>query len=261
MSSTLTIDVGNSHLTLALYSHHSLLDTHRIHTRPFLTSGQLVEEWNAILRPRGLHPKTVHLSVSSVVPDYNGLLKEAGTALGAASFHWVDADSPHGFSMQDSARREIGADLLAGLVGARSKARGALVVVDCGTATTLALLSAADQVLGVAILPGIKTQIRMLMEKAPHLADAIKVEIPAQPWGTSTTEAIQSGIMYGHAHIIEGFVQRYRAEPGLAGLTVFGCGGLFTTIASLCPGVDRSEAHLVNDGCLILSQRQGQEGL
>lgn len=257
----LTIDAGNSHLTLAIYAGSEQVKSHRIHTRPFCTVAQLEESWRGLLQTIGLDPAAVHLSISSVVPDYHGQLQEAAIALGAASFHWVDADSPHGFRMKDSVRREIGADLIAGLVGARSKTAGPLVVVDCGTATTLSLLSAQDEILGVAILPGIKTQIKMLMEKAPHLADSIHVVIPEQPYGTNTVESIQSGILYGHAHMVEGFVRRYSALPGLADLQVFGCGGLFTTIAGLCPGVGRSETHLVNDGCLILSQRQLQEGL
>jgi type III pantothenate kinase len=261
VSVTLTIDAGNSHLTLAVYGPGGLLVTQRLHTRPFCTAGQLVEIWESLLCSVDVDKAGAHLSISSVVPDYHGVLQGAGEALGAASFHWVSVASPHGFSMADSVRAEIGSDLIAGLVGARSKFQGPLVVVDCGTATTLTLLSAHDQVLGVAILPGIKTQIKMLMEKAPHLAESILVEIPSQPFGTSTVESIQSGIMYGHAQTIEGFVQRYRSLPDFADCQVFGCGGLFTTIAGLCPGVDRSEAHLVNDGCLILSQRQVQEGL
>lgn len=262
MSGTLTIDAGNSHLTLALYDERQQLrSTRRIHTRPFRGSAQLVAGWREMLGEHDLLPEQTHLAISSVVPDYNLLLEEAGRAIGAATFHWVDADSPHGFGIATSVRREIGADLIAGLVGARGKASGPLVVVDAGTATTFTLLSGSDEVVGVAILPGIKTQIKMLMEKAPHLADSVMVEIPETPYGTNTIEAIQSGIMFGHAHMIEGFVQRYRRMPGFEDCTVFGCGGLFTTIASLCPGVDQAEAHLVNDGCLILSQRQGQEAL
>jgi type III pantothenate kinase len=256
---TLTVDAGNSHLTLALYEGGVLVKTQRIRTRPFHTVPQLVEKWKAMLGPRDLCG--LQVCISSVVPDYNLLLRKAGQTLGGERFHWVDASSPHGFTMLESVRREIGADLIAGLVGARSKTSGPLVVVDAGTATTLALLSAEDHVVGVAILPGLKTQIKMLMEKAPHLADSIRVEIPEHPFGTNTVESIQSGIMYGHAQTIEGFVQRYRRLQGFENCTVFGCGGLFTTIASLCPGVDRSEAHLVNDGCLILSQREGQEGV
>lgn len=261
MRQTLTIDAGNSHLTLALYRGSQLLRTHRIHTRPFCTVAQLLEQWDEVLVPLGWTRDTVHLSISCVVPDYSFLLREAGQSFAAASFHWVSVSSPHGFRMLDSVRREIGADLIAGLVGARGKAEGPVVVVDAGTATTLALLTGADEVLGVAILPGIKTQIKMLMEKAPHLADSVAVAIPENPFGVNTIESIQSGIMYGHAATIEGFVARYRQLPQLQGCTVFGCGGLFTTFASLCPGVDRSEPHLVNDGCLILSQREGQEGL
>lgn len=261
MSLTLTIDAGNSHLTLVAYSHSKLVASQRLHTRPFRKVAQLLEAWSGLLTELGVSAASTHLAISSVVPDYNDSLKEAGRALKPASFHWVGVDSPHGFAMQSSVQREIGADLIAGLVGARGKTDGPLVVVDCGTATTLALLSAQDEVLGVAILPGIKTQIKMLMEKAPHLADSVLVETPAKPYGTSTVESIQSGIMYGHAHMIEGFIQRYRSRPGWESCKVFGCGGLFTTISELCPGVDCSEAHLVNDGCLILSQREGEEGL
>lgn len=261
MSLTLTIDAGNSHLTLAVYSSQRLLKTERVHTRPYRTAPQLTEVWSELLAPLGADNATTHLAVSSVVPDYNSLLQEAGHAFAPRSFHWVGVDSPHRFTMLSSIRKEIGADLIAGLVGARGKADGPLIVVDCGTATTFALLSADDRVLGVSILPGIKTQIKMLMEKAPHLAESVVVTIPSKPYGTNTMESIQSGIMYGHAHMIEGLIERYRRLPGWENCTVFGCGGLFTTIAELCPGVDTSEALLVNEGCLILSQRGGQEGL
>lgn len=256
--STLTIDVGNSHMTLALYREGRLVGTRRVHTRPFRTPAQLARVWQETL---GGDAQDSELVISSVVPDYHGWLQDAGRLLEPRRFHWVDVASPHGFLMQDSVRREIGADLIAGLVGARGKAEGPLVVVDAGTATTLALLSAQDEVLGVAILPGIKTQIKMLMEKAPHLADSVVVEIPPRPYGVSTVESIQSGIMYGHAQTIEGFIARYRSLPGFAECRVFGCGGLFATFASLCPSVDCSEPLLVNDGCLILSQRLGEEGV
>lgn len=259
MTRYLTIDVGNSHLTLALHdSSGGVLSVHRLHTRPFHTPRQLVESWRAFVKPE---QGPFHVSISSVVPDYHESLREAAAALGAESFHWVDVRSPHGFLMRDSIRKEIGSDLIAGLVGARGLSPGPLVVVDAGTATTFSLLSGDDEVLGVAILPGIKTQIKTLMEKAPHLADKVKAEVSQHPYGVSTVDSIQSGIMYGHAHMVEGFIQRYRELPGLRDLRVYGCGGLFTTIASLCPSVTEFEAHLVNVGCLILSQRALQEGV
>ena len=259
MTRYLTIDAGNSHLTLALHdSDGAIRAVHRLHTRPFHNARQLVEHWRAFVDP---NEGPLHLSISSVVPDYHETLREAGLALGAESFHWVDTDSPHGFRMKDSIRREIGADLIAGLVGARGQSSGPLVVVDAGTATTFALLSADDEILGVAILPGIKTQIKTLMEKAPHLADRVKAEMTELPYGVNTVESIQSGIMFGHAQMVEGFVSRYRTLPGLGDLKVYGCGGLFTTIAPQCPSVTFSEPHLVNAGCMILSRQGLQEGL
>lgn len=261
MTSTLTIDVGNSHMTIVIYENRLIRGTHRIHTRPFFTAAQLVTAWTDMLTPYQLLPQDIALAISSVVPDYNDLLQSAATSLNCASFHWVSGDSPHGFHMLESVRHEIGADLIAGLVGARWKCSGPLVVIDAGTATTLALLSSDDEITGVAILPGLKTQIRTLMEKAPHLAERIAVSAPTHPYGTNTTEAIQSGIVYGHAYLVEGFIQAYRQLPGFHHLTALGCGGLLTTFSTLCPSLAFQEAHLVNDGCLILSERLQKEAL
>lgn len=247
-------------MTLALYDGYALKSTQRIHTRPFCTVKQLKKVWDSFLNDHNLCLKNSGLSLSSVVPDYNDLLIEAARYLKGNAFHWVSVDSPHGFSMEASVRHEIGADLIAGLVGARSKYSGPILVIDAGTATTLAILTENNYIQGVAILPGVKTQIKTLMEKAPHLADSVLAQVPSYPYGTSTVQAIQSGIMYGHAYMIEGFIQAYRNLPGLDKLQAIGCGGLFATFAQLCPSISKSEPFLVNDGCLILHLRQEQEG-
>ncbi len=259
MTLCLTIDAGNSQLSNALYQDGALLATERTFTRPFLTTAQLTDSWRAFLKAQGLAPGEVHLSISSVVPDFHQTLQAAAEQLSPLSYHWVDQSSPHGFQLSDSFRREIGADLIAGLVGARERTPGTLVVVDCGTATTLTVLSAEDLVKGVAILPGIVTQVRTITGSAPHLPDEVSLTIPPVPYGTNTVEALQTGILYGHAEAVEGLIRRYRELEG--DLTVFGCGGLFHRIAPLCPSVAHQEALLVNEGCRVLSLRQLQEGV
>lgn len=259
MNACLTIDAGNSQLSNALYRGDQLIATERTSTRPFLAAVQLTESWKAFLARQQLEPEQVHLAISSVVPDFHQTLQAAAGQLGALSYHWVDQASPHGFSLSESVRREIGADLIAGLVGARERTHGTVVVVDCGTATTLTVLSSEDRVKGVAILPGIVTQISTITGSAPHLPDEVSLTIPSVPYGTNTVEALQSGILYGHAEAIEGLVRRYRELEGK--LTVFGCGGLFHRIAPLCPSVTYHETLLVNEGCRVLCLRQLQEGV
>lgn len=259
MNFSLTIDAGNSQLCLALYRQDELWASSRLATRPLPNRAQLLESWNKLLGVCDISSPEVHLSIASVVPDLDRTLQEAAQQFQPSSYLWVDSDAPHGLKMKPSIRKEIGADLIAGLVAARSQTVGPLLVVDCGTATTLTLLSHEDEILGVAILPGLVTQLRALTKSAPHLPTEIAQQAPDLPFGTDTVEAIQAGILYGHAEAIDGLIARYRTMFEGQKLSVFGCGGLFHRIAALSPSVDVSEALLVNVGCRILCQRQLQE--
>ncbi len=261
MTAFLTVDVGNSQICTVVYDNAQILASRRLETRPFLTTDQLLVEWRTVLSDLDLTPSQTHLSICSSVPDYRPILQEAARALAALTFYWVSADSPHQLNLTPGIRSEIGADLIAGLVGARDKAQGPLVVVDCGTVTTLTLLSGSDEVLGAAFLPGIRTQLRSLMVSAPHLAHSMALSLPEQPFGCNTIEALQSGVLYGHAGSIESFVSHYRDLFAHEALSAFGCGGLFGSIAALCPSVGHVDSTLVNDGCRLLSLRQLQEGV
>lgn len=258
MSYHLTVDTGNSQVCLVLFAGEQVIAQSRFETRPFNRPEQLLEIWRTFLAEHSLTLPEVHLTISSVVPDFHLFLNEAAKNSSALSYHWVDSSSPHGFQLDPSVRREIGADLISGLVGARSISRGPLVVVDCGTATTLTLLDSFDAIVGVAILPGIVTQIRTLTDSAPHLPDNLELVTPDTPYGVNTIEALQSGILYGHAEMIEGLVRRYQGLFPNETLTVFACGGLFRYIAPLCPNVDHHTDILVNVGCRVLGDRSSQ---
>src|SRR5690606_32651107 len=93
---------------------------------------------------------------------------------------------------------------------------------------------------------------------APHLPQDIPLYPPSQPFGNDTEEALQSGILYGHAAGIEGLIERYRQNFPSQKLTAFGCGGLFHRISSLCPSVRIEHAELVNLGCRVLGLRAAE---
>jgi type III pantothenate kinase len=251
----LTIDAGNSQLVLVLYRRQERIDGLRLPTHPYPSPSDLSEGFQSLLARHHLSADQVQVTVSSVVPALESVLKESATNLESAFFHWVDWQSPHGFTASQSASLEIGADLISGLVGARQHGREAFVVVDCGTATTLTLLNTEDRILGVAILPGLVTQMLSLTQSAPHLPKEVRLRPPPNPYGNDTEEALQSGILYGHAASIEGLIQRYRQLLSPQRLRAVGCGGLFHRIASLCPTVEIEETELVNVGCRVLGAR------
>ncbi|MFA7481710.1 MAG: type III pantothenate kinase [Vulcanimicrobiota bacterium] len=249
----LTLDAGNSQLVGVLFHNQARVGGFRLPTHPHPSSQELVEAFRSLLS--AVSEGRFQLTVCSVVPALQPVLMDAVRLLEPAYFHWVDWSSPHGFTASDSASREIGADLISGLVGAREFGQEAFVVIDCGTATTLTLLSQQQRILGVAILPGLVTQMHSLTRSASHLPESVGLQPPAYPYGNDTVEALQSGIIYGHAAAIEGLIARYRTLLTPQRLTAVGCGGLFHRIRSLCPTVEIVETELVNLGCRVLGAR------
>jgi len=114
----------------------------------------------------------------------------------------IDVDEPH----------RVGIDRLAAAAAvavAKAPERPA-VVVDCGTATTVDMVSAAGRFLGGAILPGPDLLSRALAEgtsRLPAVAELDRGTPPAMP-GRTTQTAIAAGIGLG----MRGAVARLVAE-------------------------------------------------
>jgi type III pantothenate kinase len=118
----------------------------------------------------------------------------------------VDGDEPG----------RVGIDRLAAAAAvAVAKAAGRpAVVVDCGTATTVDLVSVDGRFLGGAILPGPGLLARALAEgtsRLPAVADLDSGALPAMP-GRNTQQAIAAGIGFG----MRGAVARLVAEAAAA---------------------------------------------
>lgn len=255
MNRHLTVDVGNSEIVSVVYQEGRRVASLRIDTRPYPSADELVSMWRELLSTQQPKPIEVALTISSVVPGLEPVLERVKQHFDENRFHRVSWASLHGLSAAPSASRELGSDLIAGLVGARCSVLGPMVVIDCGTATTLTLIDSSDTILGVAIMPGLFTQLTSLTRSAPHLATEIDLRVGPSPYGNDTRESLQSGIVYGHAASLEGLVNRYREIVATETLSVIGCGGLFRRLEPLCPWVDTVDPELVNLGCLELGTR------
>ena len=120
------------------------------------------------------------------------------------------ADLPLEVSLPEPER--VGIDRLAGAAAAcRVRPPGAAcVLIDCGTAATVDLVTAEGVFLGGAILPGPVLMARALAEgtsRLPALAALERTPPPAMP-GRSTESAIAAGIGFG----IRGAIARLEAE-------------------------------------------------
>lgn len=138
----------------------------------------------------------------------------------------LTARSSHGLRIAYRDPGELGTDRIAAALGARAVFGGRnLIVVDCGTATTVTALAGDGTILGGAILPGVALWPAMLAARTAQLPEASWTK-PRTALGRSPREGLQSGIFHGHVGAIREVVRRVKEEAfGRRAAIVVGTGG------------------------------------
>lgn len=109
----------------------------------------------------------------------------------------------------------LGADRMADTVAAIVKYGSSLpiIVFDLGTATTCNVIDKTGRFLGGIIAPGIMTAAESLLRNASRLK-SYTVEKPEAIIGASSQSCINSGIVYGHALMVDGMIKKISKELG-----------------------------------------------
>jgi len=221
----LAIDVGNSTVNFGLFAGDSLSVTFRAETRERATPDEYWSFITSQMARSGVEPGEVKATViSSVVPPLLHVFFEALKGMGGQSPLLVSPRLKLGIKIVYRTPETLGSDRLAAASGAYALHGGPVIVLDFGTATTLTVVDAAGSLIGGAIAPGLFTGYDALTEQASGLHKA-GLTFPKSAIGASTDEGLQSGIIFGHAGMVDGLVQRSREEIG-ANARVVATGGL-----------------------------------
>ncbi|HWC32966.1 MAG TPA: type III pantothenate kinase, partial [Actinomycetota bacterium] len=100
--------------------------------------------------------------------------------------------------------------------------------------------------------PGIQVSARALYERTARLL-LVELVSPRSLIGKNTVEALQSGLLFGHASMIDGMVERISKELGAP--TVVATGGLASTVMEECNTIDHLEPWLTLEGLRIVFDR------
>jgi type III pantothenate kinase len=148
---------------------------------------------------------------------------------------------------------EVGADRLVNAVAAYERFGDACVVVDFGTGINFDAVSAAGEYLGGAIAPGVEISLTALTERGARIP-RIDLAEPESAIGKSTRGAIQSGVVYGFAGLIDGVARRIEAELG-EGVPFIATGGLAAAIVPFCETIDEVDDLLTLRGLRLIDKR------
>jgi type III pantothenate kinase len=252
----LAVDVGNTQTHLGAFQGVDLMEHWRFQTRAGATGDELAERIAGLL---ALHemalPDIDSVIVSSVVPPL-------GTQYEALVDRHLDGSTPcllvgpairTGMPIRIESPYEVGADRLVNAVAAYERFRGPCVVVDFGTGINFDAVSAAGEYLGGAIAPGVEISLTALAERGARLPRVDLAE-PDAAIGRSTRAAIESGVVFGFAGLIDGIARRIEGELG-DGVQFIATGGLAASIVPFCETIDVVDDLLTLTGLRLIYER------
>ena len=251
----LTADVGNTEIVLGVFDGPELRHTWRSSTRPERTSDELALLLSGFLEHREIDLRTdiTGLCIASVVPDVTSQFREMASAYLKHEPVIVGPGMKTGVSVLTDNPREVGADRVVNTLAAFTMFGGPAVVVDFGTSTNFDVVSDKGEFLGGALAPGVEISIDALAARGARL---FKVELarPRSVIGKSTSEALQSGLLYGFVGQVDGMVRRITAELGGRAVVV-ATGGLAPLILDESETLVHHEPDLTLVGLRLVHER------
>lgn len=226
----LTIDIGNTNITLGLFDQDELVYHWRIKT----DRDRMADEYGimivGLMRHRRVSFRKIKgVIIASVVPPITQIFIRMLERFFDQSPLIVEAGVKTGIQIRYDSPRDVGADRIVDAAAAYRLYGGPACIVDFGTATVFDALSAKGEYLGGAIAPGIGIAAEALFMRTSKLT-RVDLTRPPRAIGTNTVYAMQSGLLFGYVGLVEGMVARFRAELGPA-MRVIGTGGLVDVIA------------------------------
>ncbi len=253
----LAVDAGNTNVVFALVKESEIVARWRIATDPRRTGDEYAVWLHNLMALQGFDPGDVEaVIISTVVPRALHNLQVLASkyfdveplVAGEAPVEWgiaLDIDEPS----------SLGADRAINVIAAHARHPEDLIIIDFGTATTFDVADYKGAYKGGVIAPGINLSLDALVGAAAKLP-RIAIEAPRDNSviGTNTEDQMHIGVYWGYIAMIEGLVERTRAEIGRPAKVV-STGGLASLFNEHTDIFDVIEPDLTIQGLAMLYQR------
>lgn len=250
----LAIDIGNTNITLGAYDGAVLCFTARLATELGKTDDQYAVEIQNLLSLYGLDREDVEdCIISSVVPLVGKSISNAVSKLCHIVPLMLGPGVKTGLNIKIDNPAQLGADLVAGAVGALEEYTMPCVIIDMGTASTVSVLDRNGSFLGGVIAAGVRLTLKALTENTSQLT-SIPIEAPDSVIGSNTVESMQSGLVYGTAAMLDGLLDKIEEELGEEA-TVVATGGLSKEIITHCKRNIIYDENLLLDGLRVIYEK------
>ncbi len=251
----LTIDMGNTNITLGAYKNDELVFLSRLYTAREKSSDEYAINLFDIFNLYNVSPSDFSGCIfASVVPELTEVFSRAVRTVTGIEPMLVGEKYNGELKVDILPVSYLGADLIAGAVAARDKYALPCLVADLGTATKILVIDKDGSFRGCTISPGVKISLDALASSAA-LLPSVSFTKPEKTVGENTTECMQSGIVFGTAAMIDGLIRRIKAELGYESCCVVATGGYSKGIIPCCETEITYDENLLLDGLRIIYTR------
>ncbi len=250
----LTIDIGNTNMTLGVFAEDALRSVCRVSTDLSKTEDEYAVRILEVLRLHGIDKQEISGAiVASVVPPLNAVIRKTVQLIFHKDPIFVGPGIKSGIGIQCDMPSSVGADLIAEAVAAHYIYGSPSLIVDVGTATKMTVVNHKGAFIGTSIIPGVMMGLNALAEETAQLPK-ISLEVPQAIIAKNTVDCMRSGVLFGNACLIDGMIDRICEEFGEP-LKVYATGGMASVIIPLCKHEICVDEHLVLKGLHILYQK------
>ena len=216
----LAMNVGNSRISVGGFAKASSeLSFHfQIAADLNKTSDEYFVLLRALIREYTTEDYTIRGGIlSSVVPQLTDTLRHTVARLIGKEPLVVGPGVKTGFAIKIDAPAELGSDMVANAAAViddlKKMGRSGIpsVVVDMGTVTTVSAINQKGEYVGCAIVPGVRMSFDRMHGETAQLPN-VTFSAPERAIGKNSQDSIRSGVIYGTAMMLDGFVGQFARE-------------------------------------------------
>ena len=253
----LAIDIGNTNVTFGVFEKDRLRATWRLASDRDKLADEYAVDTQSLLQLHGIERAEVHAAVlASVVPQLTSVFEDVCQRYFKVTPLQVGAGVRTGVRILYDDPKEVGADRIVDAVAGLRLHKPPLILIDIGTTTVLNAVSRDGDYMGGAIAPGIGMAADALANRTAMLR-RVELVPPRQAIGTNTAAALQSGILFGFAGLIESMIERFKQEIG-GDAWVIATGGWSGLMSQLTKAFDHVDPDLTLTGLrLVYEMNEG----